>query len=402
MENNKFMWQDIIINKSSKNIKFSVIIPVYNASKYLITCLMEIYNQKYDDIEIICVNDGSTDNTEQILEFYSKLKSPKTFIGINKKNEGVSAARNSGLKAATGDYVVFVDADDIINHSMFEQLSKELKKQSPDILVFGFDVKNEGGEIPGWISEQSNSSENYYTTDVSLQKPKPFDAIVHLEKAAKPFVWRQAFKRSLIAENEILFPINFGLGEDNIFLFECYSKAKDVRFITDRLYFYRINHVSAMTKFHLLPNKKFNIHLNLVREIVSKLKKQGNFDEYYIHLIGWITNFLYWDWKQFNEVSRHKYAKEIVSIYADMGLSTDFVYEWERKHAKEIEAAALNEPLSLEQSINSHADAEIEYHKNEIIRLLNTKIFKIGRMLTFKKRVDVKRIMRLLSESEKI
>lgn len=98
--------------------KITVIIPVYNVENYLERCLKSILYNTYTNLEIICVNDGSTDNSKKILESYSKRD--KRVVVINKKNAGVSSARNAGIKIATGEYIAFVDSDDWIHEKYFE------------------------------------------------------------------------------------------------------------------------------------------------------------------------------------------------------------------------------------------------------------------------------------------
>lgn len=100
--------------------KITVIIPVYNVENYLERCLKSILYNTYTNLEIICVNDGSTDNSKKILEDYSKRD--KRVVVINKKNAGVSSARNAGIKIATGEYIAFVDSDDWIHEKYFEYL----------------------------------------------------------------------------------------------------------------------------------------------------------------------------------------------------------------------------------------------------------------------------------------
>ena len=100
--------------------KVSVIIPIYNAEKYLQDCLNSLFNQSLKEIEIICVNDGSTDNSFNILE--ENAKKHKNLILLNKKNGGVISARIEGLKNASGEFVGWVDADDFVSPSMYEKM----------------------------------------------------------------------------------------------------------------------------------------------------------------------------------------------------------------------------------------------------------------------------------------
>ncbi len=100
--------------------KVSIIVPVYNVENYLDRCLDSLINQSFDDIEIICINDGSTDNSLSILKDYEK-KDARVKI-INKDNSGVSDCRNNGINVANGEYIVFVDSDDWIDVNMIETM----------------------------------------------------------------------------------------------------------------------------------------------------------------------------------------------------------------------------------------------------------------------------------------
>ena len=116
-------------------VKVSVIIPVYNNEKYLKECLESICNQTLSDIEIICVNDGSEDGSLKIIEEYKKKDD--RIILINQDNLGVSAARNNGLKIATGEYIGFVDSDDYVDEDYYEKLYNAAKQNDFDIAVAG-------------------------------------------------------------------------------------------------------------------------------------------------------------------------------------------------------------------------------------------------------------------------
>ena len=107
-------------------MKLSVIVPMYNSEKYIERCINSIINQEMKDIEIILINDGSVDKTKNIVgKYVNKHKNIKL---INKeKNEGLSAARNTGIKNATGEYIVFIDSDDEINNGMFKSMYEDRK-----------------------------------------------------------------------------------------------------------------------------------------------------------------------------------------------------------------------------------------------------------------------------------
>ena len=119
----------------SQRVSFSVVIPVYNAEKYLSRCLDSILAQK-GTFEIIAVNDGSKDKSLQILQDYAKKHSNIRII--NQKNQGVSAARNTGMAVAENEYITFIDADDWLERDVFKKISKILKQDNPDIVLTGY------------------------------------------------------------------------------------------------------------------------------------------------------------------------------------------------------------------------------------------------------------------------
>ena len=114
-------------------IKISIIVPVYNGQKYIRTCLDSILNQTYKNIELIIINDGSTDNSKTIIEEY--VKRDKRIVAYHQNNKGVSDARNKGLKYATGKWIWFVDSDDIPSKSFLSEVFKINLKRETDIIV---------------------------------------------------------------------------------------------------------------------------------------------------------------------------------------------------------------------------------------------------------------------------
>ena len=126
--------------------KISVIIPVYNVEKYLSECLDSIINQTLREIEVICVNDGSTDSSLSILKEYSS-KDNRVKI-IDKKNEGQGYARKVGLDIAKGEYILFCDSDDkYSSNNVFENLYKAIKKNNSDLMCFSFEYGNKKNSL---------------------------------------------------------------------------------------------------------------------------------------------------------------------------------------------------------------------------------------------------------------
>ena len=114
--------------------EISVIIPVYNAAEFLPRCLDSVLQQELQDIEIICINDGSTDNSEQVIKEYAG-KDDRIKL-ISRPNKGAAAARNAGIKAAEGKYIAFVDADDFLNPGLFKLFTEKNAQNDVDIFMF--------------------------------------------------------------------------------------------------------------------------------------------------------------------------------------------------------------------------------------------------------------------------
>ena len=161
--------------------KITVIIPVYNVENYLERCLKSILYNTYTNLEIICVNDGSTDNSKKILEDYSQRD--KRVVVINKKNAGVSSARNAGIKIATGEYIAFVDSDDWIHEKYFEYLIRAIN--TADLAICNYMRSYKSGIV--------EADDAYRVHPIS-----PID--VFKNKELKSYVWGKLFRHQLVDE----------------------------------------------------------------------------------------------------------------------------------------------------------------------------------------------------------
>lgn len=162
--------------------KVSVIIPIYNCGEYLEKCIQSVRNNTYTGLEIICVNDGSTDRSADILRRLQKEDS--RIIVLEQENKGPSAARNTGLKTATGEYIAFVDADDLVHERYFELLANELESSKADIVICDFmRVSDVNTPFPG-------------IEDISFYD-YPFGNVFS-QTVGKYYVWGRLYKRELI------------------------------------------------------------------------------------------------------------------------------------------------------------------------------------------------------------
>lgn len=200
-------------------IAVSVIVPIYNVEEYLHKCINSIINQTLNNIEIICINDSSTDNSLSILKEYAKQDKRVKIINFE-NNQGVALARNAGLEIAKGEYVCFIDADDWIDGDFLSQLYQRAIINNSDIVMAPMIEIDYNGNA--FLREETqklfDSGDKFYgCTDF------------------KPAI----YKKALIKENDINFPPKVILCEDMLFLTQILIKAKNVSVVMDTKYFYR-------------------------------------------------------------------------------------------------------------------------------------------------------------------
>lgn len=216
----------------------SVVVPVYNVDAYLEDCLDSLVSQTVSFKEIILVNDGSTDSSREICDKYCK-KNRNMYL-INQINQGLSAARNAGLKYVKGDYIVFIDPDDYVTPDMNESIQIILETKDLDILYYNADVINEIGEEGDDRPIVRSDKLNGYTMSGMefLEKSFPDDYNASACMAV--------FSKSFLEEYHICFP--FGLYyEDNIFFIQTVMRAKKVFCVPNRFYIRRLRKNSIMT-----------------------------------------------------------------------------------------------------------------------------------------------------------
>ena len=210
----------------------SVIIPVYNVERYVAECIESVINQTYNDLEIIIVNDGSTDNSLKICEAYAKRD--KRIKIINKENGGISSARNTGLDNATGKYIGFVDSDDYIGEDMYEKLVEACIDNNAKASVCHAVTFTDGNKPfvnTGFIKK------DYCTTDIK----QIFSNTLVMSQS----LCNKLFKTSLF-EN-IRFPLN-KVDEDGYVVYDLLYRAKKVAYVALGGYFYRRRENSYTTR----------------------------------------------------------------------------------------------------------------------------------------------------------
>lgn len=212
------------------NIKISIVIPVYNAEKYLEDCVESLINQKLKECEFIFVNDGSIDNSSKIINHYKSTDD--RIIYIEQENKGVSEARNKGMEIARGKYIGFVDADDYIETDMFEKLYNNILIDDIDVIISNFKE-----EIDGF----KNIIQYPFNKNMILDKMYIQNTIMpfFIEDDSLNSVCNKLYKLSLIKKNKVKFPKEVALGEDGLFNMKVFSMSNKIKYIDYCGYNYR-------------------------------------------------------------------------------------------------------------------------------------------------------------------
>lgn len=289
-------------------VKVSIVVPVYNTGKYLKECLDSLVNQTFEDTEIICINDGSTDNSLEILEEY---KNKYSNISIySQENSGVSITRNKGINYSHGDYLYFMDSDDILELNAIEELYDIASENDLDILIFKL------------INFSDETKEKYPSKYYEMPFLKKWaDKVFNLEDIGAKALHiavsppGKFFKRDFI--KDMKFPEHL-IYEDNAFFAEAMLKANRVSFYDKHLYTRRIRENSITQKANLKSADTIKI-MNLIMELS---KQYGVYEKY---------KYALWDKKiktsclRFSKVDE-EYKKEFYQLLKDDYISLEEEY----------------------------------------------------------------------------
>lgn len=245
-------------------VKISIIVPVYNTAKYLDKCIQTLINQTLENIEIIFIDDGSEDNSVEILKNYAKKDKRIRILKQNHKRQG--AARNYGLSIAQGEYIGFVDSDDWVKLDMFEKLYYQAKETDSDIVMCSMNTFEDG--------TNKIIVNTYNTLDIFNQKFfentfTPQDTLNFIFNiSVSPY--NKIYRKSLIDKNNIKFPENIYF-EDNAFFFQSWLNAKKISLLNQKLYQYRKSTAST-TK-----NDKNKLDIFKTLDLTKNILEENNY-----------------------------------------------------------------------------------------------------------------------------
>lgn len=261
-------------------VPLSVVVPIYNTEQYLDDCLISIANQSLPFDEVILVNDGSTDGSREICEKYCRLN--RNFILIDQKNQGLSGARNTGFKAAKGDYVIYIDSDDYVQNNMAEIIKQELSRRSCDVLYYNASIKYE---------TNTGESKSYFIRDAKYYGRDMTGVSYLLESFPENYIVSSclaAFRKSFLLEQKIWFPQGIYF-EDNYYCLKVALSAQNVRCIPNAFYIRRCREGAITTG--RMTNKKCSSLIHGCRLMGEELRNSGLDQSFLISFIS--SNLLY-------------------------------------------------------------------------------------------------------------
>lgn len=288
--------------------EFSIIVPVYNVEKEIRKCLDSIKNQTYEDFEVLCVDDCGKDSSMDIVREYAQ-KDNRFKILTHEHNRGVSAARNTGLDNASGEYTMFVDSDDWLETNALEIIKDNFDKSKSEVIVFNIyncypDGKKEINDTTNFKKSNQTQvllTENNLNTFIGV-------------------VWNRAYKTSLINDNHIRFPEGMII-EDSDFTFKISMHIKSVFIIEDVLYNYLRNREGSYTTEDAV-NNRIKDEITVISncwKYAKSLKRERYYRKYFLKLIGTTTK------KILGITHKRRYILErIRDLLVEMNFPNDF------------------------------------------------------------------------------
>lgn len=331
------------------DIKLSVIIPVYNAEEYLEQCLDSVANQTLREMEIICVDDESTDHSLEILRDYQKKDS--RLVIIEQKNQGAGTARNNGIAAAKGEYLHFLDADDWMAENAYEVMYEKAKKNAVDVVktrVYGIDAQN--GEI---------IEKPFY--NLSGVKEEEFDKVICFADAPETLAgkvavvpWNGIYRREFLLENNIQYN-SLKCVNDRSFYNHVLVKAKRVMLIPEATVYHRMNVATSLVGQRM---KHFECHFESFKIIEKQCADLTN-EQKKVVLSAELKDVFGW-YKRYKDHNLYgkKIEKQFKEFLADLdpyfyypdGISAENVKIWEKLMGIEIKKAGTGKSNSSKRS----------------------------------------------------
>lgn len=332
-----------------KHPALSIIVPVYNVEDYLDSCLDSLQAQTFDDIEMICVNDGSPDGSREILA--KRQKEDARIVIVDKPNGGLSSARNAGIDAACGTYIGFLDADDRFTPNACQRIAEAFAETDSDVVTFGGYCNPAEAATP-WITLKLSPRDVVYDG---------FQPALMFEEQSTPYI-RTACRKAFLDECDIRFEEALPFGEDQVFFFDIYPNSRKTALISNKLYEYRIEREGSLTsKTNDDLEAKSRKHLPMTQRIFSAWKKRFGLEEYSSEIVSWSIEFVLYGLFCLPEEVRNELLPEYARIFREFwGTGSTDKLQLKKYDRKLLEVALSGDTASNAQAIRLRASWFLE------------------------------------------
>lgn len=323
-------------------IKVSVILPVYNASLYLRECLDSLMEQSLEEIEIICVNDGSTDDSLEILNSY-KIKDSRISV-ISRENSGAGASRNVGIDIAKGEYISFLDADDFFYVDMLKKSYEKCKVNNLDFTVFKSKKYNNNTKKVG---NMSNSFRRELLPGEKIFSYK--DISENLFCLFVGWAWDKLYKKEFIIENKLKFQ-EIRSTNDMLFVFSALVCANRIAIIDENLIFHRIDNSKSISN---TRDNSWECFYEALKELKNFLIKSGKYEELKKDFINYSLHFSLWHLHTIGdkyEATYHLFKEKII-FELELG-DREFSYYFNKKEYLNLKCIKLFNHSTYKKYIN--------------------------------------------------
>lgn len=344
----------------------SIVIPVYNTELHIRQCLDSIVGQDFYDIEIICVDDGSTDASLSILQEYAKKDS--RIIVISCKHSNAGKARNEGLKVATGKYIIFIDSDDYMNSGLLSTCYEKMEEEKSDLLVFAanqYDMKSGETKFMPWSLRENRCPEN---------RPfSPCEMSQYLFNAFQSWPWNKMYRRSLVEDNEIMFQ-EIPRTNDMKFVYTALALADKISIINKPFITYR---TGTGTNLQATNHKSPLSFWLAYTETKAQLENLGLYSTYEQSFLNTILGGSLYNLHSLKDIDAKNYVSNVICNGGDYEfglLQHDEDYYYDKN--------AFREYVTLCQSSDGESYQYGEL-KNDYDRIINSISYRLGFALTW-------------------
>ena len=371
----------------SENIKVSVILPVYNGERYLEKCMDDILGQSLPEIEVLCIDDGSTDQTFAILEKYERKDSR---VSVSKQeNAGAAAARNYGMTLASGEYLSFLDADDFFEPDMLALAYKHAKEQAADVVIFRGDRYDD-------TLEQSIQME-YSIKREQLPQKNPFayrDIPDQIFTFAVGWAWDKLFRRAFIEDRKLQFQ-DLRTSNDLYFVFSSFVKAQRIYTMNELLVHHRIQVKASLS---VTREKSWDCFFKAALALREELRQMDIYKEVEKGFLNWLLHFCFWNldtiegaaYETVYDFIRHQSAAEFGFLehsreYYRQPELYDRISAMQKQSCQEYllcEMKRLQEQNRDFEMQNRRNKDEMERLRQYVKELKESTIFRTGRVIT--------------------